>query len=136
MVVGGATLSLFSSKRQLKTGKQKLRLWHGRQADGSVPTKTPGKVPKHERGEVERLEKLMNKYERGLVTHIDWLDRLAFKAIEQIKEEESKRNGSNVLHLSVDLRTFEHPVEFQVIYIWSIFLACNCSALEVDISFK
>jgi len=44
VVVGGATLALFSSKKQLKTGKQKLRLWHARQADGSVPTKTPGKV--------------------------------------------------------------------------------------------
>ena len=44
VVVGGATLALFSSKKQLKTGKQKLRLWRGRQADGSVPTKTPGKV--------------------------------------------------------------------------------------------
>lgn len=44
VVVGGATLALFSSKKQLKTGKQKLRLWHSRQADGSVPTITPGKV--------------------------------------------------------------------------------------------
>lgn len=45
VVVGGATLALFTGKlKQLKTGKQKLRLWRGRQADGSVPTKTPGKV--------------------------------------------------------------------------------------------
>ena len=44
MVVGGATLALFSSKKQLKTGKQKLRLWRARQADGSVATTTPGKV--------------------------------------------------------------------------------------------
>lgn len=44
VVVGGATLSLFSSKKQLKTGKQKLRLWRARQADGHVPTSTPGKV--------------------------------------------------------------------------------------------
>ncbi|KAG0614104.1 hypothetical protein M758_6G151500 [Ceratodon purpureus] len=113
VVVGGATLALFSSKKQLKTGKQKLRLWRARQADGSVPSKTPGKVPKHERGEVERLEKLMNKFERGLVAHIDWLDRLTFKAVEEIKEAESKRNGSTQLHLAVDLRTFEHPVAFQ-----------------------
>jgi phosphatidylinositol 3-kinase len=73
-------------------------------------------VPKHERGEVERLEKLTNKFERGLVPHIDWLDRLTFKAVEEIKEAESKRNGSTQLHLAVDLRTFEHPVAFQV---WS-----------------
>jgi phosphatidylinositol 3-kinase len=29
---------------QLKTGKQKLRLWPGKEADGSFPTTTPGKV--------------------------------------------------------------------------------------------
>jgi hypothetical protein len=44
VAVGSATLGLFSSKKQLKTGKQKLRLWRGRKADGSVPTSTPGKV--------------------------------------------------------------------------------------------
>ena len=71
-------------------------------------------MPKLERCEVERLEKQMNKYERDLVAHIDWLDRLTFKAIEEIKEAESKRNGRTQLHLAVDLRTFEHPVAFQV----------------------
>ena len=71
-------------------------------------------MPKHERGEVERLEKLLNKYERGQLRHIDWLDRLAFKSIEKIKETESKLNGGTHLHLIVDLRTFEHPVAFQV----------------------
>ncbi|GJZ19796.1 phosphatidylinositol 3-kinase, root isoform, partial [Tanacetum coccineum] len=44
--------------------KHKLRLWLGKEADGSVHTTTPGKVPKEEHGELERLEKLMNKYER------------------------------------------------------------------------
>jgi hypothetical protein len=44
VAVGSATLGLFSRKKQLKTGKQKLRLWRGREADGSVPTSTPGKV--------------------------------------------------------------------------------------------
>ncbi|KAH7428669.1 hypothetical protein KP509_09G010900 [Ceratopteris richardii] len=70
-------------------------------------------VPKHERGEVERLEKLLNKHERGQLHHIDWLDRLAFRAIEQVKENEDRINGSTHLHLVVDLRTFEHPVAFQ-----------------------
>lgn len=71
-------------------------------------------MPKHERGEVERLEKLANKYERGQLRHVEWLDRLAFKAIEQVKENENRINGSMHLHLIVDLRTFEHPVAFQV----------------------
>lgn len=43
-LIGGATILLFNNKMQLKTGKQKLRLWLGKQADGSFPTSTPGKV--------------------------------------------------------------------------------------------
>lgn len=43
-LVGGATVHLFNMKKQLKTGKHKLRLWVGKEADGSVNTTTPGKV--------------------------------------------------------------------------------------------
>jgi len=43
-LIGGATILLFNNKKQLKTGKQKLRLWTGKEADGTYPTSTPGKV--------------------------------------------------------------------------------------------
>ncbi|KAF4366136.1 hypothetical protein F8388_014854 [Cannabis sativa] len=112
-LVGGATILLFNSKRQLKTGKQKLRLWQGKVADGSFSTTTPGKVPRHERGELERLEKLMNKYERGQIPHVDWLDRLAFKSIDKIKERENTINGNSNLYLVVEFCGFEHRVVFQ-----------------------
>ncbi|XP_062110333.1 phosphatidylinositol 3-kinase, root isoform [Humulus lupulus] len=112
-LVGGATTLLFNSKKQLKTGKQKLRLWQGKVADGSFSTTTPGKVPRHERGELERLEKLMNKYERGQIPHVDWLDRLAFKSIDKIKERENTRNGNSNLYLVVEFCGFEHRVVFQ-----------------------
>ncbi|XP_054809368.1 phosphatidylinositol 3-kinase, root isoform [Prosopis cineraria] len=112
-LIGGATILLFNSKKQLKTGKQKLRLWAGREADGTYPTSTPGKVPRHERGELERLEKLENKYERGQINPIDWLDRLTFKTMEKIKECESLQNGSSHLYLVVDFCSFEHQVAFQ-----------------------
>lgn len=112
-LIGGATILLFSNKMQLKTGKQKLRLWPGKEADGSFPTTTPGKVPKHERGEVERLEKLVNKYERGQIQCVDWLDRLTFKAMEKIKERENCKNGNSSLYLVVDFCSLEHRVVFQ-----------------------
>ncbi|CAI9092938.1 OLC1v1028311C2 [Oldenlandia corymbosa var. corymbosa] len=112
-VVGGATIHLFNMKKQLKTGKHKLRLWLGKEADGSVHTSTPGKVPKEERGEVEQLEKLVNKYERGQIQRVDWLDRLAFKAIEKIKESQSSKNGSSHVYLVIDFCSFEHRVVFQ-----------------------
>ncbi|GAU33793.1 hypothetical protein TSUD_221310 [Trifolium subterraneum] len=112
-LIGGATIILFNNKKQLKTGKQKLRLWAGKEADGTFPTSTPGKVPRHERGELERLEKLVNKYERGQIQRVDWLDRLTFKTMEKIKERESLKNGSSHLYLVVDFCSFEHRVVFQ-----------------------
>ncbi|KAL8149304.1 phosphatidylinositol 3-kinase, root isoform [Apium graveolens] len=112
-LIGGATIHLFNMKKQLKTGRHKLRLWQGKEADGSIQTTTPGKVPKEERGEVERLEKLVNKYERGQIQRVDWLDRLAFKAMDKIKERENSKNGSSHLYVVVDFSSFEHRVVFQ-----------------------
>lgn len=43
-LIGGATVFLFNNKRQLKAGRQKLRLWLKKKADGRIPTSTPGKV--------------------------------------------------------------------------------------------
>ncbi|ESW29431.1 hypothetical protein PHAVU_002G070100 [Phaseolus vulgaris] len=111
-LIGGATILLFNNKKQLKTGKQKLRLWTGKEADGTYPTSTPGKVPRHERGELERLEKLVNKYERGQIQRVDWLDRLTFRTMERIKERESLKNESSH-YLVVDFCSFEHRVVFQ-----------------------
>ncbi|KAK1281022.1 hypothetical protein QJS04_geneDACA003033 [Acorus gramineus] len=112
-LIGGATVLLFNSKKQLKSGKQKLRLWPRKEADGSFPTTTPGKVPRNERGELERLEKMTNKYERGQIQRIDWMDLLAFRALDQIKERESSRNGNSHLSLVVDFCSLEHRVVFQ-----------------------
>ncbi|CAA7402283.1 unnamed protein product [Spirodela intermedia] len=111
--VGGATVHLFNNKKQLKTGKQKLRLWLEKEADGSYPTTTPGKVPRHERGELERIENLINKYERGQIQRIDWLDNLAFRAMEKVMERENSRLGNSHLSLIVDFCSFEHRVVFQ-----------------------
>lgn len=86
------------------------------------------KVPRNERGELERLEKLVNKYERGQIQRVDWLDRLAFKSMERIKELESCKNGNSHLYLIVDFCSFEHRVVFQVIsscYCLTHFL-CPC----------
>ncbi|CAL9082417.1 unnamed protein product [Musa acuminata subsp. burmannicoides] len=112
-LVGGATVFLFNRKKQLKTGRQKLRLWPGKEADGAIPTTTPGKVAKHERGEIERLERLVNKYERGQIQQIDWLDRLTFKTVDKIKERESITSENSHLSLVVNFCSFEHRVVFQ-----------------------
>lgn len=68
---------------------------------------------------MERLEKLGNKYERGQIQCVDWLDRLTFKAMDKIKERESSRNGNSYFYLVVDFCSFEHRVVFQVLPICS-----------------
>ncbi|WVZ98390.1 hypothetical protein U9M48_043844 [Paspalum notatum var. saurae] len=116
-IVGGATISIFNSKRQLRTGRKKLRLWPKKEADGRIPTTTPGKVPKNQRGEIERLDRVVKKYERGQIQRIDWLDRLAFSAVEKaIKEKECKRDGYLYPSLVVDFCNFarrDYRVVFQ-----------------------
>ncbi|XP_006654109.2 phosphatidylinositol 3-kinase, root isoform [Oryza brachyantha] len=111
-IVGGATIFLFNNKKQLKTGRQKLRLWPQKVADGRIPTTTPGKVPKNERGEIERLERLVNKYERGQIQHVEWLDRLFFKAMDKTKEK-CERTENLYPSLLVEFCSFEHRVVFQ-----------------------
>lgn len=51
-VLGGTTLRLFSKKGRLKTGRQLLKLWLGREADLSQPSGTPAKEPLEARGEL------------------------------------------------------------------------------------
>ncbi|RZS11048.1 hypothetical protein BHM03_00042337 [Ensete ventricosum] len=74
---------------------------------------TNWQVAKHERGEIERLERLVNKYERGQIQQIDWLDRLTFKTVDKIKERESITSENSHLSLVVNFCSFEHRVVFQ-----------------------
>eukprot|EP00897_Mesotaenium_endlicherianum_P004521 jgi/Mesen1/4097/ME000215S03375 len=107
VAVGGATLPLFGRKRTtLRTGATKLHLAPSRVADGSLPSSTPGKL--------DRLEKLVSKFDRGELARCDWLDRLAFKAYERMREDHRRRHrGARHLAILVELPTFEHPVVFQ-----------------------
>ncbi|KAF0930784.1 hypothetical protein E2562_035256, partial [Oryza meyeriana var. granulata] len=111
-IVGGTTLSLFNSKNHLKTGRLRLRLWPNKMADGSLSTSTPGKVPKTKREEIERLERVANKYIRGQIPHIGWLDNLMVNAADKL-EKESERTENLYSSLIVELCSFEHRVVFQ-----------------------
>ncbi|KAI7986583.1 hypothetical protein LOK49_LG14G01452 [Camellia lanceoleosa] len=94
-LIGGATISLFNTKKQLKTGRRKLRLWPSKEVDGSIQT-TPGKVPKEERGELERLEKLVNKYERGQIQRVIGWTTLHLKLWTKLRSVKVE-SGANFL---------------------------------------
>nr|XP_007262933.1 phosphatidylinositol 3-kinase [Fomitiporia mediterranea MF3/22]EJD06669.1 phosphatidylinositol 3-kinase [Fomitiporia mediterranea MF3/22] len=106
--VGGTTFRLFGKKGTLRRGKHRLFLWPGVEADGSVDAKTPSKT--EIKDEMGRLEKLVKKYERGDLPKEDWLDKLAFRKMEEIHAAEAKKSKNFFLY--VDLPRFDFPVVF------------------------
>ncbi|KAL1751342.1 kinase-like domain-containing protein [Schizophyllum commune] len=109
MPVGGTTFRLFGKKCTLRRGKHRLLLWPNIEADGSVESTTPSKLPV--RDEMGRLEKLVKKYERGDLPKSDWLDKLAFRKMAEVhavRKEETKKSEN--LFLYIDLPRFDFPV--------------------------
>lgn len=109
VVVGGTTMRIFTEKRTLRRGQQRLLLHRGKQADPAWDTATPSDLLGHV-DEMGRLEELMKDHERGDIVKIDWLDRLAFRQIEQVHQRESAE--SEHLYLYVDMPRFDFPVVF------------------------
>jgi len=75
-------------------------VWPGIEADGSVPTNTPGKARDHGKEQMQRLAKLVKKHRNGQINKIDWLDRLTFREIELINEREKR--ASEYLYLMIE----------------------------------
>ncbi|KXS19899.1 phosphatidylinositol 3-kinase [Gonapodya prolifera JEL478] len=109
-IVGGTAFRLFGPSNTLKTGKHKLLVSTGKKADGRVESTTPGYVSGEDK-EMDRIGKLMRRYERGDVQRLDWLDNLAFREIEKVnaKEVASSKN----LYLYIDLPQFDFPLVYQ-----------------------
>ncbi|WWD15916.1 hypothetical protein CI109_100340 [Kwoniella shandongensis] len=108
--VGGTTMSLFTSKRTLRRGQQRLYVHRGVEADPKPNTTTPCELPGEEEDEMGRLERLVKEFDRGDITKIDWLDRLAFRQIEKVHAAEASK--SDKLYLYIDLPKFDFPVVF------------------------
>ncbi|KAN0093130.1 phosphatidylinositol 3-kinase [Tylopilus felleus] len=106
--VGGTTFRLFGKKWTLRRGKHRLLLWPGKEADGSMDTTTPSKLGIKD--EMGRLEKLVKKYERGDLPKSDWLDKMAFRRMEEIHAAETAKSDNVFLY--IDLPRFDFPVVF------------------------
>ncbi|KAJ3755606.1 armadillo-type protein, partial [Lentinula raphanica] len=107
--VGGTTFRLFGKKWTLRRGKHRLLLWPGIEADGSVDSATPSKIP-GTTDEMGRLEKLVKKYERGDLPKSEWLDKMTFRKMEEIHSAETQKSENLLLY--IDLPRFDFPVIF------------------------
>ncbi|KYN42592.1 Phosphatidylinositol 3-kinase catalytic subunit type 3 [Trachymyrmex septentrionalis] len=113
--VGGTTISLFGKHGVYRQGMLDLRVWPGIEADGSVPTSTPGKARDHGKEQMQRLAKLVKKHRNGQINKIDWLDRLTFREIELINEREKR--ASEYLYLMIEFpEVMMDGVPYSIVY--------------------
>ncbi|KAJ3121935.1 Phosphatidylinositol (PI) 3-kinase [Physocladia obscura] len=104
--IGGSTFSLLDENRAVKKGKQKLAVWPNFEADGRVYSTTDSTVL--ETNELDRLERLVWKYELGDIPQSDWMDKLTLREIESTLHDESI--SSSKMYLYIELPKFDFPL--------------------------
>lgn len=98
--VGGTTIPLFGKHGVFRQGILDLKVWPGVEANGNTPTTTPGKARDYGKVQMQRLAKLAKKHRNGQINKVDWLDRLTFREIELINEQEKR--ASDYLYLMLE----------------------------------
>jgi hypothetical protein len=98
--VGGTTISLFGKHGVFRQGMLDLKVWPGLEASSNIFTSTPGKARDHGKEQMQRLAKLAKKHRNGQMSKVDWLDRLTFREIELINEQEKR--ASEYLYLMLE----------------------------------
>lgn len=107
-VYGGTTLSLFStSMGTLCQGRQKLKVWLDKQADGSPTTTTPAFVKPE--SDMDRFERLIKLHQTGEIKSVDWLDNMVFRKIEKLNRENLLKDPK-MHNLYVELPIYDFDV--------------------------
>ncbi|KAK9408769.1 Phosphatidylinositol 3-kinase catalytic subunit type 3 [Crotalus adamanteus] len=114
--VGGTTVSLFGKYGMFRQGMHDLKVWPNVEADGSEPTRTPGKTSStFSEDKMSRLAKLTKSHRQGHMVKVDWLDRLTFREIEMINE--SEKRSSNFMYLMIEFRCVKcDDKEYAIVY--------------------
>ncbi|OQR70311.1 phosphatidylinositol 3-kinase catalytic subunit type 3-like [Tropilaelaps mercedesae] len=112
--VGGTTVSVFNKSGAMRQGMHDLKLWANSKADGGSHTSTPGKIS-GAKDELARLIKLTKKHHNGEMARVDWMDRLTFREIEILNNNEKKKSQQMFLMIEfprVVYRNIEHMVVY------------------------
>ncbi|GAB6032406.1 Phosphatidylinositol 3-kinase catalytic subunit type 3 [Chamberlinius hualienensis] len=112
--IGGTTVPLFGKHGVLRQGIHDLKVWPDVLADGRMNTTTPGKHDV-EKDQTSRLAKLKKKHRNGQMVKVDWLDRLTFREIETISDQEKR--VSNCMFLMIEFPQIQYEgLEYSVVY--------------------
>ncbi|XP_025076652.1 phosphatidylinositol 3-kinase catalytic subunit type 3-like isoform X1 [Pomacea canaliculata] len=112
--VGGTNISLFGKHGTLRKGMHDLKVWPHVVADSHIPSTTPGQT-KDTCDTMSRLAKLTKKHRDGHMIKVDWLDRLTFREIEMVNEQQKR--DSNFLYLMIEFpQVVYDSTVFTVVY--------------------
>ena len=109
--IGGTTVPLFDRQNmelQGQTGGMKLQLWPHCQADPAWRTTTPYQI--RSPNDMDRLSGLEKEYDSGSMPRLDWLDRLAFQAIDRTKKQIKQTDDR--FFVSIEFPMLQLPVLF------------------------
>ncbi|VDN08355.1 unnamed protein product [Thelazia callipaeda] len=86
--VAHSSISLFSKRGVFRSGTIPLKMEMATKPDDYLRPLPPSVFTKQTGA--DRLQKLTKEYGERFIEHVDWLDRLTFPRIEQIKKEASE----------------------------------------------
>ena len=89
-------------------------MWPGVEGDGVA---TPGEAGSEDEGQSEmtRLSALVKKHRKGRMMAVDWLDRLTYREIEVINEQEKR--DSDCMFLTIEFPKFHfNGIEHSIVY--------------------
>ncbi|XP_059151424.1 phosphatidylinositol 3-kinase catalytic subunit type 3-like [Physella acuta] len=112
--IGATTVSIFGKRGTLRKGMHDLRVWPDRKPDPNIKSETPGKS--QDAGDrMSQLSKLAKKHRDGHMTKIDWLDRLTFREIELVNEQEKR--DSECMYLMIEFPRIHYDnIPHNVVY--------------------
>lgn len=114
--LGGTSIPLFGSYGCFRRGFKDLKVWPGKEADCSIRNSTPGELKSTNEGaKMGLLSKLVQQHRKGRMMSVDWLDRLTFREIEMINEQEKRE--SNFMYLTIEFTKFHfNDIQYTVVF--------------------
>lgn len=91
-------------------GRTKMYLWPGREGDGNECTSTPFNAAILD--ESDRLRKCVERYEKGKMITVNWLDPLSLSDVKREHAALVAQRSRDVAFLFVEFQSFRHRVIF------------------------
>ncbi|XP_005106443.1 phosphatidylinositol 3-kinase catalytic subunit type 3 [Aplysia californica] len=112
--IGATTVPVFGKRGTLRKGMHDLKVWPESVPDVASPSSTPGKS-KDTNDRMTQLAKLAKKHRDGHMTKVDWLDRLTFREIELVNEQQKR--DSEFMYLMVEFpRIHYEGIPYTLVY--------------------